>query len=164
VDQGRVVLPAARRHGDGVRVAEVTDPPARQRGSWAATYLGEQRLWSDPCDPKRYTNLFGYVGFSDVQSSPFNWTAAVTLEKYGPLACRPNDRAGIGYFYNALNSDFQNTVSIVAPINDLHGGEVYYNAQITPWFNLTADLQAINPGLIANDTAVVLGLRGKISF
>ena len=150
--QGWIVVP-----GQGV-------VPDQKQGTWAATYLGEQRLWSDPCNPKRYTNLFGYVGFSDVDNSPYNWTAAVSLEKFGPFACRPDDRAGIGYFYNALNGDFQNTVSIVAPINDLHGAEVYYNAQVTKWFNLTADLQAINPGLLANDTAVVLGLRGKISF
>lgn len=150
--QGWIVVP-----GQGII-------PDRQKGSWAATYLGEQRIWSDSCNPKRYTNLFGYVGFSDVDNSPYNWTAAVSLEKFGPFACRPNDRAGIGYFYNALNGDFRDTVSILAPINDLHGGEVYYNAQITKWFNLTTDVQVINPGLIANDTAVVLGLRGRIAF
>ena len=43
VDQGRVVLPAARRHGDGVRVAEVTDPPARQRGSQEGSAAGDAR-------------------------------------------------------------------------------------------------------------------------
>ena len=66
------------------------------------------------------------------------------------------------YFYNALNSDFQNAFSMVSPIGDVQGGEVYYNAQITPWFHLTADLQVVEPAVQAEDTALVLGLRGKI--
>ncbi|MBI1247081.1 hypothetical protein GC197_04460 [bacterium] len=138
--------------------------PASKRGTWVAGYLGQQQLWSDPCNSKRHTTLFGYVGFSDVNNSPFRCTSSVSIEKFGPLACRPNDRCGVGYFYNALNSDFQNAVSIVAPLRDLQGCEVYYNAQITKCFNLTADIQAIQPGLIANDTAVVLGLRAKLAF
>lgn len=138
--------------------------PARKQGTWVAGYLGQQQLWSDPCNSKRHTSVFGYVGFSDVDNSPFQWTTSISIEKFGPFACRPDDRAGIGYFRNALNSDFQNTVSILTPLQDLQGGEIYYNAAITPWFHLTTDVQVIQPGIIANDTAVVLGLRGKIDF
>ena len=42
--------------------------------------------------------------------------------------------------------------------------ELYYNATITPWFHLTADLQFVQPAVSDNDTAVVLGLRGKIDI
>jgi len=138
--------------------------PAAKQGTWVAGYLGQQQLWADACNPARKTSLFGYLGFSDPDNSPFQFTTSISIEKFGPFACRPNDRAGIGYFYNGLNSDFQNTVSLIAPIDDLHGGEVYYNAEIVPWFHLTTDLQVIEPGLEANDTAVVLGLRGKLEF
>ena len=54
--------------------------------------------------------------------------------------------------------------ALLGDIRDLQGGEVDYNAAITPWFHLTADLQAIQPKFDAQDTAVVLGLRGKIDF
>ncbi|MBA2116274.1 carbohydrate porin [Bremerella alba] len=138
--------------------------PAVKQGTWTAMYLGQQQLWADACNPKRKTSLFGYIGFSDPDNTPFQFTSSISIEKFGPFACRENDRAGIGYFYNGLNSDFQDTVSIVAPIGDLHGGEVYYNAEIVPWFHLTTDVQVIKPGLIANDTAVVLGLRGELEF
>ncbi|MEW4564020.1 carbohydrate porin [Bremerella sp. JC770] len=138
--------------------------PASKQGTWAAAYLGQQQLWADSCNPARKVSLFGYVGFSDPDNSPYQFTTSVSLEKFGPFACRPNDRAGIGYFYNGLNDDFRDTVSLIAPIDDLHGGEVYYNAEIVPWFHLTTDLQVIQPGLEANDTAVVLGLRGKLAF
>ncbi|MHC2068008.1 carbohydrate porin [Bremerella sp. T1] len=149
---GWIVVP-----GGGVR------PDAKQ-GTWVAGYLGQQQLWADACNPKRHTSLFGYIGFSDPDNSPFQFTTSISIEKFGPFASRPNDRAGIGYFYNGLNSDFQNTFSLLAPIDDLHGGEVYYNAEIVPWFHLTTDLQVIQPGIVANDTAVVLGLRGKMEF
>jgi porin len=138
--------------------------PAQQTGTWMVQYLAEQRLWADPCNDRRYTKLFGRVGVSDEETSPFGVTASVSLEAFGPMDCRPNDRMGIGYFYNGLNSDFKSLFVFANPLEDVHGGEVYYNAEITPWFHLTGDLQVINPGPEALDTAVVLGLRGKIDF
>jgi porin len=70
---------------------------------------------------------------------------------------------GIAGFYNALG-DLSDVLSVLAPAGDVYGGEVYYNAEITPWFHLTVDLQAVRPTFRSNDTAVVLGLRGKIDF
>lgn len=70
-------------------------------------------------------------------------------------------------------------VSVIAPLNVistlqvvfngaglLKAGErgIYYNAHITPWFQLTTDLQVIEPANASNDEAVVFGLRGKIVF
>jgi porin len=147
----------------------VIDPPNgitpdEKSGTWAALYLGEQRLWEDPCNENRYTKLFGYVGFSEPANSPFQWTGSLSVEAFGRMISRPNDRMGIAYCYNALNSDFQNTFSTISPVGDLQGGEVYYNAQITPWFHVTADLQAVEPAVQDQDTALVLGLRAKLDF
>jgi porin len=139
--------------------------PAQKTGTWTATYLGEQRLWVDPCNPKRYTKLFGKVGFSDVENSPFKCAGSILVEAFGAMKCRPNDRMGIGYFYNGLNDDFKALFGLGGnPLENPHGGEVYYNAEITPWFHLTADLQVINPARQVNDTAIVCGLRGKMDF
>ena len=69
---------------------------------------------------------------------------------------------GIGYFYQGLSNDFKNLTGRLLPLRDMQGGEVYYNAEITPWFHLTADLQVVEPANQDYDTAVVLGLRGKI--
>ena len=80
------------------------------------------------------------------------------------MVSRPSDRMGIGHFYSALNSDFKSLLVPANPLADLHGGEVYYNAEITPWFHMTGDLQAISAGSQALDTAIVLGLRTKIDF
>ena len=138
--------------------------PGTERGTWFAGYFGEQRLWQDPCNEKRYTKLYGYVGLADRDVSPYEWTAAITLEAFGPSQHRPGDRMGIGYFYNGLSVPLENLAAPVVALQDVHGGEVYYNAEITPWFHLTVDVQAIQSDVQARDTALVLGLRGKMDF
>jgi porin len=139
-----------------------TAPPKRT-GTWSATYLAEQRLWQDPCNEKRYTNLFGYIDFADSDVNPFEVTAGGSLESFGFFSSRPGDRMGIAGFYNGLG-DLSGLLSVLAPAGDVYGGEVYYNAEITPWFHLTFDLQAVRPTFRSRDTAVVLGLRGKLDF
>jgi porin len=138
--------------------------PATKTGTWMAAYLAEQKLWVDPCDQKRYAKLFGYVGFSDQENNPFRVTISASVGAFGMVDSRPNDRMGLAYFHNGLNDDFKSAFALVTPVGDLHGGEVYYNAQITPWFNLTFDLQAVDPAVRRLDTAVFLGLRAHIQI
>jgi porin len=38
------------------------------------------------------------------------------------------------------------------------------NIAVTPWFQLTPDLQVIDPFREEVDTAVVLGVRGRLDF
>ena len=72
---------------------------------------------------------------------------------------------GVGYFYDGLSSEFRSLVNAALPdIQDVQGCELYYNAAITPWFHLTADLQIIDNQNVADDTAVIVGLRGKIDL
>ncbi|MEO2024604.1 MAG: carbohydrate porin [Fuerstiella sp.] len=138
--------------------------PASNTGSWMATYLAEQRLWVDRCNDKRYTKLFSYVGFSDKENNPYLVTTSISVEAFGVLDSRPNDRMGVAYFYNALNTDFKSAFALVTPVGNLQGGEIYYNAQVTPWFNLTFDLQTVQPEVRSLDTAVVLGLRAHVKI
>ena len=90
------------------------------------------------------------------------WSLAGGIGGRGILPDRPNDQFGIGYYYIDL---------ISGPVADLiglegseQGVEIYYEAEVVPWFHVTPDLQIIDPGLSANDTAVVLGLRANVSF
>jgi porin len=71
---------------------------------------------------------------------------------------------GVSYFYTGLSSDFKDLGGRLIDLQDVQGVELYYNAAVTPWFHLTADLQIIEPADTAIDTAVVIGLRGKIDF
>ena len=46
----------------------------------------------------------------------------------------------------------------------VQGVEFYYNLQVTPWFHLTGDLQVVENGIETDDTAIILGLRGKLDL
>jgi porin len=133
------------------------------RGSWSATYVLEQQLWADPCTPSRNLGLIGVIGFGSRENNPFATTFHIKCEGDGLLACRPKDRIGVGYFYSGLSDNFKALLSRFT-IGDFQGGEIYYNAEINPWFHLTLDYQVVEPALGANDTAHVLGLRANIDF
>jgi hypothetical protein len=138
--------------------------PPTNAGSWSATYLAEQRLWQDPANERRYTNFFAYVDFADSKINPYEVTAGGSIETFGFLSSRPGDRMGIAGFYNGLG-DFADLLNVLTPTGDsVYGGEFYYNAEITPAFHLTFDLQAVEPSFKSLDTAIVTALRAKLDF
>ncbi len=137
---------------------------SQQTGSWSFLYVLEQQLWADPCNPKRNIGLLSQWGLADPETTPYSWIGNVALQGQGLLARRDQDTMGVAYFYSGLSNDFKNLFSPLLQLDDLQGVELYYNAAITPWFHLTADLQFVEPGLAARDTATVFGIRGKIDF
>jgi porin len=141
--------------------------PAESNNSWSLEYILEQKLWVDPCNEKRSIGVLSKWGLADPETCPFAWVCNVQLQSQGLIACREQDTMGVGYFYSGLSGDVKNFFASIrrAPdLRDLQGVELYYNAAITPWFHLTADVQFVQPAVSDNDTAVVLGLRGKIDI
>ena len=49
-------------------------------------------------------------------------------------------------------------------LHDETGVEGYYNFAITPWLNLSADAQWIDPGIAHTDEELILGLRLNARF
>jgi len=95
----------------------------------------------------------------------YEWVANVSLQANGVLRGREVDSMGIGWFYSGLSSDVKNGLSPLLELRDLTGVEAYYNAAITPWFHLTADVQVVEPGIRnVSSTAFLFGLRAKISL
>ena len=141
--------------------------PAESNSSWSLEYILEQRLWVDSCNEKRNIGVLSKWGLADPETCPYAWVCNVQLQSQGLIACREQDTAGAGYFYTGVSGDVKNFFAGIpgAPdLRDLQGVELYYNAAITPWFHLTADLQFVQPAVSDNDTAVVLGLRVKIDI
>ena len=136
----------------------------QESGSWSLAYFLEQKLWVDPCCEKRSIGLMSQWGLADPKTSQYAWCCNVSLQAQGLVAGREQDTTGVGYFYSGLSGDLKDLFGRVRPLDDLQGVELYYNAAITPWFHLTADVQFVQPGIVANDTAIVLGLRGKIDL
>jgi porin len=138
--------------------------PVQSSGSWSLVYVLEQKLWVDPCCEERSIGLLSQWGLADPETCPTEWSCNVSLQAQGLIACREQDTMGVGYFYNGLSGDLKNLFPRLLGLNDVQGVELYYNAAITPWFHLTADLQFVEPAVSRRDTATVLGLRGKIDI
>ena len=133
-------------------------------GQWTAGYIGEQRIYQDPCVASRFTNLRYSIHWADPNVNPYNFSSFLLLETFGTRS-RPNDRMGIAYFYNSLGQDFRNLLNFLEPHRSMvQGGELYYNAQITPWSHLTFNLQAVGPINASQETAIVPGLRYRVNF
>jgi porin len=137
----------------------------KTRGAWTAAVVYNQILWQAPDDHKR--NVRGFTGWSVSDGDPSfaKWTGMATLEATGVLFDREKDRAGIGGFYAGLSNDFKNLVPrAISDVQDGWGVEVYYNAEITPWFHVTGDVQLVQGENRDDDPAVILGLRAVINF
>jgi len=143
--------------GHGITIPEATD-------SWLAAYVGEQTLWVDPHNKKRKAWFYTTWGLSDQETSPYAWAGTASIEAIGFNESREHDRMGIAYFYSGASDDLKNLVNPAVGLQDLQGGEVYYNMAITPWFHLTADLQVIQTEIDSQDGAVVFGLRAKMDL
>jgi porin len=138
----------------------------QETGAWALGYYYDQVFWADPCNANRNARLFTGWSLSDGNPSFGRWGGFASVEGFGLFPCREQDRMGVAYFYSQLSSDYKRLVS-VSPNFDLqnvHGGEIYYNFAVTPSFHLTAELQVVDNENIADDTAIILGLRGHLRF
>lgn len=133
-------------------------------GAYTLLYILEQTLWVDCCDKSRNVALLSQWGLADENTSPIGWSGNIAIQAQGLNGCRPQDSMGVGYFYTGLSDDFRNLLSPVLDLHDVNGVELYYNAAISKCFQLTTDLQVIEPALAGNDTAVVFGLRGTVGL
>jgi porin len=135
-----------------------------ETGTWNLSYFQEQTLWVDSTNPKRSVAMFSTLGLSDGNPNPIQWSAMTSIQAQGFIESRPLDSAGVSFFYTGLSDDFKRLASPLVDVENPYGSEVYYNFGVTPWFHLTTDLQVINPGESSNDTAIVVGLRGKLDL
>ena len=124
----------------------------------------DQALWVDPADKTRSWGFFGNFGLSDGKPNPIKWDAIVGIAGSSPIPGRKRDTFGAGYFYLGYSDDFKDVARLVVPVRDERGLELFYNAAVTPWCHMTADLQVVTPTLSHAGTSVVLGLRTKIDF
>jgi porin len=128
-------------------------------------YSVQQYLWEDPHTPGSGWGIFGQAGFSDGNPNPFRWMMLAGLGGIGIIPGRSLDRFGVAYFRYAFSNDLTNGLRLFRlDLGDEHGGELFYNAAVTPWFRLSGDLQIIRPGNHSRDTAMFTGLRAQIKF
>ena len=153
-----------------------TEPLNEEDSTWAIVYGFDQFFWHLNDDPKRGVGLFFNFGATDGDSNPVKYSYNAGIGGIGVISGRPHDSFGIGWSRTQFSANFvpylRKTFNLGLDHED--SVEMYYNFAITPWANLTLDLQVIDPGLNrtldANNnftdvsTAVVVGLRSRIKF
>jgi porin len=152
-------------------------PANRKSSSWAFNYSFDQYFWQPDGDPKHGIGLFFGFGASDGNPNPIQYSFLTGIGGKGVLPGRPDDSFGVGFARTQFSSDFVPLLSTALNLGlqKEDAVEMYYNAALTHWLNLTADLQIIDPGLkkmlapppalLANvNTAVVGGLRLRVRF
>ena len=136
----------------------------RQGGAFSLVYILEQTLWMDRCNKTRNVTLLSQWGLADPETSPIGWSANIGIQAQGFNSSRPHDSMGIGYFHTGISDDLHDLLTPVFDLHDIDGVELYYNMAVMKGFQLTSDLQVIDPAERRDDTAIVVGLRGTIGM
>jgi porin len=136
----------------------------QKSGSWCLTYNFDQAIYVSPDNPQRKWGVFGSLGIADNNPSPINWFASGGISGASPLAHRKADTFGVGYYYVGVSDPLKNLAPVLLPLRDESGVELYYNVQVTPWCQITPDIQIINPFLTRAESSLLFGLRAKVDF
>ena len=145
-------------------------PPAgltakKKEETWTTAVYYDQVFWQAPENDKKNLRLLTGWSVSDGNPSFGKWGGFASIEGWGLVPNRENDRMGIGAFYNQLSSDLKDITSTVGvELRNTWGTELYYNAQITPSFHLTPNIQLVSNQNASDSTAVILGLRAVMDF
>jgi carbohydrate-selective porin OprB len=139
-------------------VSTDTDKP------WDIALYLHQVLWQSEDDPNRKAKMMigGTVGPDDPQFAQYNFFT--TVEMYGPMASRSDDRMGAAFWYNWLADNFKQLVRPAVNLRDTYGFELYYNVAINKWLHITPDLQFIKNERNGDDLAIIPGIRAVIDF
>jgi porin len=136
----------------------------RRSGSWVVTYGFDQFLFVDDETPTRGWGVFGNISLADQTTNPIHWFLNLGAGGTSPLPGRAADSWGVGYYYLATSNVVREALQSFSPIGNEQGFELYYNASITRWFVLTADIQAVNPAESTARSTFLFGLRAKMDF
>ena len=137
------------------------EPLPTKDSAWTLTYRFDQVLYADAEDPKRNWTLNSDLGLTDGNPNPIRWFANVSLVGNSPIRGRENDTIGIGYYHLGVSKLPILTILGFGPEN---GVELFYNAAVTPWFHVTPDLQILDPAQSHTATALLVGIRARLSF
>lgn len=133
--------------------------------SWTVYYGFDQYLVTYANQAQRGWGLFGRASLSDGNPTPVQYFLSAGIGGDSPIATRRSDKFGIGWYYVGASDEFGLIPRLVFGPRDGTGVEVFYNFQVTPWMNVTPDVQYIVPGAaaIAKD-AFIYGLRVNMTL
>jgi porin len=135
------------------------DPTKTKSSDWAFWGNFNQWLYKNPDNPHQAIGLFGRLGITDgkINNVKHHFSMGVTFD--GMIPSRPKDVVGLVGWYNDFSDD------AFIPTRGSSGGfEAFYNFRVTPWLQVSPDVQfLIDPALSADSKdTLVLGLRALV--
>jgi porin len=167
---GGAVTTKAYTPFDAIRQIIIPGPPIRviepQRGSWSLSYTFRQYIVER--GKADGWGAFSQVSLANQSTSPIAGFFDIGLGGNGLFDARPHDEFGISYAYTSLSDELKENIDL-RPFDGRslqveHQLEVFYNLYLTPWFQLTGDLQVVRPTLPGAETAVVPAVRLRLVF
>jgi len=149
--------------GQDPRVLLPGVPPQQVNEAWSIFWSGFQYIETYD-DPTKGWGVFAAAGISDGNPTLTRSWFNAGIGGNVPFSQRPNDRFGVAWFFNGISDETGPILNLLANPRDAWGVELFYNFAVTPSIYITPDLQILEPGLAANDTAVVLGVRAHIEL
>lgn len=157
-----------------------------KKGSWNIHYNFDQYLYEPKKGSGEGIGVFGRFGASDGNPNFMHFFYSLGIGGKGVIPNRHNDRYGFGFYYiDVKNPELQGLFRGIKLLRDEYGFEAFYNIAITPWLQLTPDIQVVRgaqkeritlgtgPGPIgipfiasrkSIGTATILGLRLQMVF
>ncbi len=167
---GRLLVERFPRLGVQIPVGDIKT----EADTWAFYYNFDQYLWTRKADPTQGVGVFFKFGVSDGKANPIKYHYNVGIAGKGLIPGRPRDTFGIGWSFLELSDDLFPILrrQLAIGLEEEHVVELFYNISVTPWLNVTADLQIVDLALEKTpptpledvDTAVVAGLRVYARF
>ena len=114
----------------------------------------------DPCDSSKGWGVFGRAAIGDDDTNPLEWLISFGIGGNSPIAGRESDTFGVGWAYSSTSDELPGVILG----NHGEGVELFYNATVTPWFHVTADLQFIDPAARRIDDALLFAIRVKMDL
>jgi porin len=150
-------------------------PLNTRSSSWALGYSCDQYLWQPAGEPHKGIGIFFAAGVSDGNPNPLKYSFILGLGGKGAVPGRAADTFGIALASTGFSSEFVPLLRerLALGLEHENALEIYYNAALTGWLAVSADLQVVSPGLTKTltgntltnvDTAVVAGLRLRARF
>jgi porin len=154
------------------RVGLWNDPQPKANSDGTKTYRDDVGVYTS-CDQMLFKEnsqvedtqglgVFARYGYAPSKRNDITNFYSAGFQYQGLFDGRDDDVLGAAFAYGF----FSNSASSSYPEDYEKALEIYYNAQVTPWFNLSPGVQYIaNPGGSNTATdALVFGLRALITF
>jgi len=133
----------------GMDLRDLMLPPGLVAGTKKDSYnvaiSASHLLWESADHPGKGLGIYAKAAIADGNPNPISSSIVGGMAAHGLVPSRPDDVIGLGAYHYDFSDDLRLGAAPLVKIGNETGVEVFYNAALTPWCHLTADLQWIRP-------------------